>query len=744
MSILFDESRKLFCLTTDNTEYQIKINEINVLLHTYYGRRVENTDMSYLMAQTDRGFSGNPYECRGQRGMSLDLFPQEYTGSNVGDLRVSAMEIYGANGSMSCDLRYVGHIIKSGKYMLPGLPYVRDNGNENDKNAETLEITLEDKIAHLQVRLLYGVFESKDIITRCAILKNTGDNELILKKAASISIDFPYADFDMIHFHGRHCMERLMEKVPVNHDILTVGSRRGMSSHHNNPFVILADRDTTENCGDAYGFMLMYSGNHKTEIEKDAADNTRLVMGINDSNFFWRLGTSKEFITPETILTFSCRGLNLLSNNYHRIIRENVIDRKYRKFKRPVLINNWEATYFDFDNEKILDLADRAKELGIDMLVLDDGWFGKRIDDNAGLGDWFVNEEKIKGGLKLLSGEINKRGMKFGLWFEPEMVNEDSELFRNHPDWALADPGRKPMLSRNQLVLDMSRRDVQDYLFESISKILDEANIEYVKWDFNRAVVNTYSNLLEPDRQGEVIHRFVLGTYAVLDRLLQRFPNLLIEGCSGGGGRFDAGMLFYCPQIWTSDNTDPIARLKIQEGTSYGYPPCSMGAHVSASPNHQTRRKTHITTRGIVALSGTFGYELDLSKISDEEKEEIRKQIEIFHKYDELTRNGSYYRLSSADRDDHFVSWEFVSEDKSEALVNIIVRDLEANARAPFVYLQGLDEKAYYNIEGTGTKYSGKALMYGGFPFNNLLMSDEYYKDEYPGMQLHLLRCDAD
>ncbi len=652
----------------------------------------------------------------------------------------ATLEIIGTDGSMSCDFRYAGHSIKKGKYTLEGLPYVRDGSSKDNSDAESLEIILEDKITQLQARLLYGVFEKKDVITRCCILKNIGDSNIILKKAASINIDFPYGDFDLLHFHGRHCMERLIERVPVGHDIITVGSRRGMSSHHNNPFVILADRDTTEKSGHAYGFMLMYSGDHKAEVEKDAADSTRLVMGINDSNFFWKLDSSKEFTTPEAIMTYSCNGLNKLSNNYHRIIRENVIDQKYSDFKRSVLINNWEATYFDFDNKKILKLADEARELGIDMLVLDDGWFSRRLDDNAGLGDWYVNDSKLAGGLKFLANEINKRGMKFGLWFEPEMVNEDSDLYRKHPDWALSDPGRKPMLSRNQLVLDMSRQEVQDYLFDSISKILDEANIEYVKWDFNRAVANVYSNQIGIDRQGEVIHRFVLGTYSLLERLLKRFPKLLIEGCSGGGGRFDAGMLFYCPQIWTSDNTDPIARLKIQAGTSYGYPPCSMGAHVSASPNHQTRRKTDISTRGIVALSGTFGYELDLSRISEAEKAEIKKQIDTFHKYDVLTRTGDYYRLSDPRRNSSFVSWEFVSRDKSEALINIVVTDLEANARIPFVYIEGLDENSYYEVEGKGEIYSGAALMYGGFAFNDLLMGDAYYKDEYPGMQIHLIK----
>ena len=741
MAITYDEAKRLFCLTTRNTEYQIKINDIGIPVHAYYGRRIGGSDMSRQLAQADRGFSGNPYECRLDRGLSLDTMPQEYTGANVGDMRVSALELSGIGGSMSCDLRYAGHDIRHGKYTLKGLPYVREKSGAGDKT-DTLEITLTDTIAQIEVRLLYGVFEDKDVITRTALIRNTGTEKIVLNKAASMCIDFPYADLDLIHFHGRHCMERQFERTAIGHDCISVGSRRGMSSHHNNPFVILADRNTTENCGDAYGFMLMYSGNHRAETEKDFLDSTRLVMGINDANFCWHLEPGEEFTAPEVIMTYTREGLNRLSGNYHRIIRENVIDGKYFDIKRSVLINNWEATYFDFNTEKILRLADEAHALGIDMLVLDDGWFGKRNDDNTGLGDWFVNEEKLPGGLKVIADEVNKRGMKFGLWFEPEMVNEDSELYRAHPDWALADPGRKPMLSRNQMVLDMSREDVRDYLFDSISRVLGSANIEYVKWDFNRSVANFFSHKLPAERQGELGHRFVLGTYELLDRLLKAFPKLMIEGCAGGGGRFDAGMLFYCPQIWTSDNTDPIARLKIQSGTSYGYPPCTMGAHVSASPNHQTRRGTDINTRSIVAQSGTFGYELDLSSISDEDKNEIRKQIDDFRKYDKLTRNGDYYTLNGSGSGDGFTCWEFVSTDRNEALVSIVVTDTEANAKFPYVRLRGLDEDSIYSIEGTDTEFTGAALMYGGFVFGELMLSDRYYKDEYPSMQVHFVRKD--
>lgn len=739
MSIRFDKEQRVFCLTTNNSEYQIGINEIGILKHLYYGAPVGQSNMNYLDSSSDRALSGNPYDNRAKRDISHDTLPQEYTTNNVGDYRIGSIQLQSENGSFSCDLRYSRHSIKKGKYTLQKLPYVRGkNGNlAKDEDVDTLEIVLEDPVIKLEVKLCYGVFESKDVITRTVIIKNAGEMSICLNKASSMAIDFPYADFDLIHFQGKHCNERQFEREAINHDIITVSSKRGMSSHHNNPFIILADRTATENTGEVFGFMMMYSGNHKFEIEKDSLDSIRLVAGINDTNFNWNLGAGEEFTAPEMILAFSDAGLNGLSNIYHDIIRENVIDAKYYDVKRPVLINNWEATYFDFDDDKIKKLIDKSSQLKIDMFVLDDGWFGERNNDDAGLGDWFVNENKLKGGIKEIADFANSKGMRFGLWFEPEMINENSDLFREHPDWALKDPGRNPMISRNQLVLDMSRTDVQDYLFESISKILDSANIQYVKWDFNRSVANVYSSVTGYEEQGKISHKFILGTYSLLSRLLDRFPDLMIEGCAGGGGRFDAGMLFYCPQIWTSDNTDPIARLSIQEGTSYGYPACAMGAHVSASPNHQTGRITSFKTRGIVAQSGTFGYELDVTKIDNDD--EIRAQIEAFHKYDKLMHHGNYYRLKNECNKDFFTAWSFVAKDRSEALVNLVVKNKEANQKIPFVKLIGLDADKEYRLEETGEKFSGQALMNGGFAFSNYFIRNGYFENIYPSMQAHFI-----
>ncbi|MBO5620616.1 MAG: alpha-galactosidase, partial [Butyrivibrio sp.] len=541
MSIVFDEKSKFFSLMTKNTEYQIKINELGMVLHTYYGKKVNGFDMSYLLKELDRGFSGNPYECRNRRGISADTLPQEYSTDGAGDYRISALSLRLSNGSGTADLRYKSHKIISGRDELKGLPYVRA---EKDK-VDTLKVYLEDKVAKVLVVLSYQVFEEKDIISRYSVIRNESDEDIFLNKAASVCVDFMGKDLDLIHFHGRHAFERQPERRSVGHEISRIGSKRGTSSHHNNPFVILCDRNTDEWNGDSFGVMLMYSGEHAQEIEKDQAGTIRVVSGISDDHFRWKLSQGEEFTTPEAMLAFTDKGLSELSFLFHCIIRENICPKEFRDIKRPVLMNNWEGTYFDFDDDRIMAIADSAKEAGCEMLVLDDGWFGKRNDDHAGLGDWVVNRNKIRKGMDIIAEHVESLGMKFGLWFEPEMVNEDSDLYRAHPDWALIDPDRKPVMARDQLVLDMSRSEVVDYLYESISGILKSARISYIKWDFNRSLSNIYSKGLSADRQGEVAHRFVLGTYSLMERLRTNFPDVMIEGCSGGGGRFDAGIMFY-------------------------------------------------------------------------------------------------------------------------------------------------------------------------------------------------------
>lgn len=549
-----------------------------------------------------------------------------------------------------------------------------------------------------------------------------------------MALDFDHKDLDFLHFYGRHAMERKMERSPLQHGFQGVESRRGYSSHQQNPFAVLCKPDATEEYGWCYGASFVYSGNFSIQAEVSQADTTRLTVGIQDTQFEFHLEPGECFTAPEVILSFSDKGLGQLSRNYHKAIRNNVCRGKYKTARRPVLINNWEATYFDFTPEKLVAIAKDAKELGIEMLVMDDGWFGKRDSDFSGLGDWFVNEKKLKGGLKDLVEEVNKTGMKFGIWFEPEMISEDSDLYRAHPDWALTIPGRPFSRARHQLVLDFSREDVRTYIFERMCEILESANIEYVKWDANRHLTDVWSAQLPADRQGEVFHRYILGLYDFLEKLTQRFPDILIEGCSGGGGRFDAGMMYYHPQIWCSDDTDAIERLEIQYGTSFGYPVSTVGSHVSVCPNHQTGRSVSMKTRGIVAMAGTFGYELDITKLSEDDKEMVKIQVEEFKKYYDLIQNGDYYRLTDDGSKSPYVAWEFAAADQSEALLNVVVLRAKANPMLHTVQVKGLKPDAVYRVEGTEEEYLGAALMSGGYPVPVLW-------DDYQGIQVHFVEC---
>ncbi len=711
MSIEVIEDKTTFILSTRHSTYMMKADETGCLRHLYYGAMIPDKDMSYLQAERDRGFSGNPYEKRFERGYSYDTIGQEYSGHGTGDHRVPAITVEMSDGSRTVDLRYTGYRIFDGVYEPEGLPHVRPGVSEGD--AATLALTLEDRFSGVSAELFYTVLESKDVIARAARITNGSGDAMYLSKAASLCVDHEYGDFDVIHFYGKHCMERQPERLPVPNGVFSTGSNRGLSSHHHNPFVILCDHDAGENNGSCFGYMLMYSGNHKTEIEKDQVGSVRVVTGINSDEFRWKLEPGECFATPEVMMTYSGSGLGTLTRRLHRAIRENVIDPKYLHGERPVLLNSWEACYMDFDDKKLLELAKGAKSLGIEMLVMDDGWFGKRDSDLAGLGDWYVNRDKIKCGLPELVKKVNDIGLKFGIWMEPEMVNEDSDLYRAHPDWALREPYRDPEMSRDQLPLDMSRKDVRDYLYDSIKTLLDSADIKYVKWDINRGLDNVFSGLLPADRQGETAHKYVLGLYELLSKLNREFPNVMIEGCCGGGGRFDAGILFYCPQIWCSDNTDAIDRVLIQRGTAYGYPVSAAGAHVSASPNELTGRSTPIRTRAVVAMSGTFGYELDPSKVSEEDKEEIKKEIGLYHRFNKLIQEGRYYRLSNDQassprgakpgaisiNDAGWQAWEFVSDDKSEALVNVVGLNVHANAPFPVIKLAGLDPDSFYSVE---------------------------------------------
>lgn len=716
MAIQYDAANKLFTLETNRSSYQIKIGRYDYLLHLYYGAKIGACDLSYLLVGNDRGFSGNPYEAymENDRTFTMDTLPQEYSTFGSADFRASCLMARFADGSQTTELRYAGHSIYEGKYGLSGLPSMWCG--EEDTGISSLEITLKDPYSALEVTLYYGVFEQFDIITRAAKITNNGDEPVYLNRALSVCLDFNHDQFDLITFYGKHNMERQTLRRPVTHGKQSIESVRGASSHHHNPFAILCSHNATEDYGDCYGMSFIYSGNFLAETEVDQIDQTRFVMGINPTGFCYKLSKGEAFTAPETALSYSREGLGELSRNYHKAYRSCLSRSKYTNMRRPVLINNWEATTFDFDDQKLISIAKDAKELGVEMLVMDDGWFGNRDDDNRGLGDWFVNEKKFSRGLTGLVEDVNALGMKFGIWVEPEMVNEDSELFRAHPDWCLHVPGRKGVYSRAQLVLDLSRDDVRDYLFDSIGKILDSANIEYVKWDMNRHLTDVWSAKLPSDRQGEAYHRYVLGLYDLLERFITKYPDILFEGCSGGGGRFDAGMLHYMPQSWCSDDTDAIERIRIQYGTSFGYPISSTGSHVSVVPNQQTGRMTPLKTRGIVAMAGTFGYELDITHMTEEEKEQTKEQIQEFKRNYDLIQQGDYYRLTNPEEKHDFAAWQFVNSDKSKALLSVVILHAMANGPALYIKPKGLEPEKTYVISSLGIQASGAALMYGGFP----------------------------
>lgn len=709
MAVRFDEKKNLFTLQTLDSTYQMKVDDHGVLLHTYYGAPADETDFSYLIGPEDRGFSGQPGDEKKDRTYSMDYYPLEYPVQGNGDFRVKALKA-GFEGEVpALDLRFVSYELEKGKYSLPGLPALFE---AEAGEVETLKITLKDRLEEIYVTLFYGVFEKKNVITRAASIENRSGKNVTLKRALSLGLDFMEGDMDLIHFYGKHAGERQFERRNLPHGITEISSSRGTSSHHHNPFVILCDKDTTEDFGNAYGVSFIYSGGFKIQMEKDQVDGIRLVCGLDDEEFLWKLAPGETFVTPEAALSYSEKGLTVLSDQFQKAYHANLIRSPWKDKKRPTLVNNWEATYFGFDAEKLLKIAGEAADLGLDMLVLDDGWFGKRNDDNSGLGDWFVNEKKLGCTMKELVDRVNALGLKFGIWLEPEMVSEDSDLYRTHPDWVLQIPGREPNRSRNQLVLDLSRKEVREYMKKFIDDTLSCANISYVKWDMNRSVDNVYSAADPTLSQGAIRHKYVLGLYEVMEDMLTRHTDLLLEGCSGGGGRFDAGMLYYAPQIWCSDNTDAIERLRIHYGTSFGYPMSSVSAHVSVCPNHQNGRVTPFKTRGICAMQGSFGYELDLSKLSEEDKAEARRQITVYNENWELFQSGSYYRLNSPMENHDYTAWSYVSKDQRKASLSVIYTDLHGNPKPVRVKLKGLKKDASYDVDGT--VYTGTALMRGG------------------------------
>lgn len=710
---------ELFNLTTQNSLYQMKVDQYGILNHTWYGPHTD-MDMSYLEEYPEISFSGNIWDAKDNSCYSLNNQTLEFS-TGGSDYRPSALKIRQASGSRALDLRYDSHRIIT-EYTLPGLP-------TSFHPSQALEITLRDKTVGVDVILLYGVFEEENVISRAVKIINTSFTPIYIEKVSSIALDFPYGDFEVLHFHGRHAMERMIERVPIFHHTFRIDSLRGHSSHQHNPAIILAEPNTTETQGQAYGALLLYSGNFEIEVQKDQLDQTRLTMGIESSTFSWKLNSKEAFYAPEGLLSFSPTGFSTLSHQFHDLFRSHIMRSSFTTKKRPILINNWEATYFDFTGEKLLKIAQEASKVGIELFVLDDGWFGKRNSDTTSLGDWSENTNKLGMSLKDLSNQVHQLAMQFGLWIEPEMVSIDSDLFRNHPDWILNDPDHNPSMSRHQLVLDMANEKVVEYLYHTISNLIFTNDIDYIKWDMNRSISSFYSKTLSPEQQQESAHRYILGVYSLIERLTQKFPNVLFEGCAGGGGRFDGGMLAYFPQYWCSDNTDAHCRAVIQYGTSFFYPISSMGSHISTVPNHQTGRITSLKTREIVATPGTFGYELDITKCSKEEKKEIQEQIIRFKKRQSLVLMGDYFRLSQPNNG--IVAWELIDKKKENVLVQAIVFEKQPNCKKMRLILQNLDKNSLYQRRSDKKIFSAQALMQGGFLLPEKFGTDLAYEEEF-------------
>ncbi len=727
MGIIYDETGRVFKLDTLHTSYMMGIaDEEGFLGHIYYGKRISACDVSYLLRIQEPPFV--PSKNNGDRISFLDAFPVEYPTHGIGDFREAALRIRTQGGHKACALTYVSHRIYEGKKKLPGLPASFAGEGE----CETLEIVCRDKSLGLEAVLSYSVFEDSDVTARHVEIRNQGGEKLWLEKVSSMSLDMDNRDFEALTLHGSWARERHGQRRRLGNGFQGIASRRGMSGHQDHPFMALVTEHTTQERGEVYGVQLMYSGSYEILADVSQHNTVRWQAGLESEDFCWELNPGESFCAPEALLIYSDRGLDGMTAGFHDFIREHVIRGKYKNRKRPVLINNWEATYFDFNTEKLLSIAGEAAGLGIEMLVMDDGWFGHRSRADSSLGDWYVNEEKLPGGLPRLVEEVNRLGLKFGIWFEPEMISPESELCRKHPDWAIAVPGRTPSMAREQLVLDFSRREVVEGIWEQMEAVLKSANIEYVKWDMNRPLCDLGSAALPPQRQGELLHRYMLGVYELQERLVTRFPDILLENCASGGGRYDAGMLYYSPQIWCSDDTDAIERLAIQEGTAMLYPLSTMGAHVSDCPNHTIGRTAPFETRGYVALAGTFGYELDVTRIPETDREQIPGRIALYHKYSDLVREGDYYRISSAAQSCGCDCWQVVSKDKKESMVTVIQVLCAPGNRTRILYLKGLDPEKRYRIEGEDTIIKGDSLMYAGLPVPAM-------KGDFAGKVMHLV-----
>lgn len=752
MGILFHEQAGIFKLDALDTSYIIGIfDDEKFVSHLYYGKRIIDSDVNYLYGPLVRV---RPSVLPGQAGRIMDAIPFEYPTYGCGDYREHCLEVETIDGYHACDLRYESHKIYPGKPRLNGLPATFEK-EEGDCN--TLELICRDETLNLKVTLLYTTFEYLNVITRTVLITNENAAAIYLKRVLSGCLEFDHQNFDVLTLHGSWERECGPVRTLLHQGKVTTGSTRGESGPTDNPFLAVLDPAATEDTGEVFAMNLVYSGNFLGVAEGHHFRGSRLVMGINPVNFSWKLEQGESFTAPEVVMVYSGQGIGKMSRTFHDLYRNHLIRDVYPGTPRPILINNWEATYFGFTYEKLIEIAKEAEKCGIELFVLDDGWFGNRNDEMRGLGDWFVNEEKLPGGIRRLSEEINDLGMKFGLWIEPEMVSPDSELFRAHPDWAIQIPGRHRSLFRHQYVLDWSRKEVRDYIYDMIHHVLSNANVAYIKWDMNRTLTEPASASLPADRQGELCHRYVLGVYEIMGRLRDDFPSLLLENCSAGGSRFDPGVLYYSPQIWGSDDSDAIERIQIEMGASMCYPLSTIGAHVSAVPNHQTGRITSLETRGYVAMAGTFGYELDITRMSVAEKDAVRRQVDIYHKYNHIVKEGDLYRIGDPFENRDYACWMVVSKDKKEALVTYI----QTHALPGYfgasrkLRLKGLTEEALYettvisvsaevrneDVHSEGAQNSQKtydSLTLSGSALMNAGYWMERLEGDYMGMMIYL------
>lgn len=696
MSVIYNEQERSFTLSNGRIQYVMQLLLDGYLAHLYFGKAVNHFNANRAFYQTEREGAPNPAKYADKRTFSLDAVPQEYPTYGTGDYRIPALEVTLGNGTTALDLRYQSHEIFKGKKLLANLPssYVEDD------KATTLEITMREVAGDIEVVLSFTIFDDVDVITRHARITNLGDKTVALRKAASVSMDFLSSDFDRISMWGRHAFERNLERTPLTHGIEITASARGATSHQHQNFIALCNPDTTEFNGEVYAATLVWSGNFEAATEVNSFGNTRLMLGINGFDFNWKLEKGECFTTPEAVLVYSNEGFNGMSQAFHSFVNNNIVRGNFKKQPRPVLVNSWEAAYFNFTEDSIVRFAKDAVKLGAELIVLDDGWFGVRDTDNCSLGDWtLINNKKLPNGIKGLCDRIHDLSAKFGIWVEPEMVSPDSELFRAHPDWAIGVPDHERAQGRNQYVLDLSRQDVRDYIVDSITKVLSSADIDYVKWDMNRNLTDIGSVLLPAERQQEVATRFVFGVYDIMNRITSAFPNILFESCAGGGRRFDMGILSYMPQTWTSDNTDEVCRQKIQYGTSYVFPPLTMGCHVSACPNHQVGRSTPMLSRFICAMSGNFGYEMDLGKLPEAEQQEVACHIQLYKDLRNTIQFGKFYRLMSPfEGTENETAWQFISEDGSEVIMMYLRNLCIPHSNIRKVRLTALDSNALYEV----------------------------------------------